>query len=100
MEISSQFVENLWDQELRFLDDLSVRYSPTPKTLWQWQMKVPLSERWHRFTAADEKFAQFVREGASKKQDLKVLDLGCGFGMYWPILVQLGFGKFVGGGPV
>lgn len=96
MEISSQFVENLWGQELRFLDGLSVRYSATPKTLWQWQMTVPLLERWTRFSAANEKFAQFASKGASKEQDLKVLDLGCGFGMYWPILVHLGFRKFVG----
>ena len=97
MIIDDTFLDELWKQEAQFLTLLKSRYASTPKTLWQWQMQVPLSERWTNFVGANREFGEFVaRGGDPKRDDLRVLDLGCGFCMYWPALTQLGFRKFVG----
>ena len=96
MIIDDTFLDELWKQEAQFLTLLKSRYASTPKTLWQWQMQVPLSERWTNFAGANREFGEFVaRGGDPKRDDLRVLDLGCGFCMYWPALTQLGFRKFV-----
>ena len=83
--------------EIKVLELLKTKYSSTPTTLWQWQMLCPLEERWANFIGANTEFGNFVSQGGSqKREDLAVLDRGCGFGMYWPILTKLGFKKFVG----
>ena len=97
MIIDKKFVDELWERETKLLALLKTKYSSTPKTLWQWQMQVPLEERWANFIGVNTKFGNFVSQGGSqKREDLAVLDLGCGFCMYWPILAKLGFKKFVG----
>ena len=95
--LNQEFLNSLQNEESRFLKELQEQYKSTGKTLWQWQMNVPLSERWNKFINTNEDFAKFIKTpNLYKKEKLRSLDLGCGFGMYWPILREFGFTKFVG----
>ncbi|MDP3997104.1 MAG: class I SAM-dependent methyltransferase [bacterium] len=67
-------------------------------SLWAWQTRVPLAHRWSLILQQCEELRTFLIQSDSweKARCMNVLDLGCGFGMYWPILREYGFRKFVG----
>jgi SAM-dependent methyltransferase len=67
-------------------------------SLWGWQRQVPLERRWQLVLEQTPQLAHFLTNLKSLEdtKHLTVLDLGCGFGMYWPILREYGFRRFVG----
>lgn len=67
-------------------------------SLWGWQRQIPLARRWQLILEAAPHFRGFLQRNDAYEhaRDMAVLDLGCGFGMYWPILREYGFRKFMG----
>ncbi len=66
--------------------------------LWLWQTRVPLYHRWQLVLQGSPALQAFLTQPDcyNKAQAMRILDLGSGFGMYWPILREYGFRKFVG----
>ncbi len=66
--------------------------------LWGWQEKVPLHRRWRLIVEQSPQLRALLESSDcfERAKDMTVLDLGCGFAMYWPILRQYGFRTFVG----
>lgn len=66
--------------------------------LWDWQMKVPLWRRWQAIVTGSPPLRDFLArpDAFARAQTMRVLDLGSGFGMYWPLLREYGFRRFVG----
>lgn len=66
--------------------------------LWDWQMKIPLWRRWQAILAGSSTLRDFLEQpdAFARAQTMRVLDLGSGFGMYWPLLREYGFRRFVG----
>ena len=103
-------VEKIERESLRFLWRLARQYNHASlrneleyvvrgrRSLWLWQTRVPLWNRWRAIVneSADFRNLLYSRDGYARASDLRVLDLGVGFGMYWPILREFGVRKFVG----
>ena len=89
-------LSSLHHQQVDFLKKLMVKYRFTPKSLWYNQMANSWVERWDRALESNKNFQKFEASGGSPNGGLTVLDLGCGFGLYWPLLMKLGFNNFVG----
>ena len=103
-------VEAIQQQSLDFLGQLEHRYNHQSlwaemqyilgrsRYLWQWQMRIPLWQRWQAILAASPELrtALYVPYGWQRARSMRVLDLGSGFGMYWPLLREYGIRKFVG----
>jgi len=59
--LNQEFLNSLQNEAIRFLTELQEQYKTTRKTLWQWQMNIPLSERWNKFINTDKDFAKFIK---------------------------------------
>lgn len=103
-------VTNLELRSINFLKNLAKNYSHASfwaeinylagrrRYLWDWQMKIPLWRRWQAILAGSPPLQKFLArpDAFTRAQTIRVLDLGSGFGMYWPLLREYGFRQFVG----
>ena len=90
-QLSRQYSHQSLASELRYI-------LGRDRQLWAWQMKIPLWQRWQSMVRNSPELSALLysRTGYKQAQDMRVLDLGAGFGMYWPILHEFGFKTFVG----
>jgi hypothetical protein len=63
-------------------------------SLWMWSVRTPLLKRVERFLDESPELCDYITSGKRDKKSL--LDLGCGFCLYWPLFQQWGFNNFVG----
>lgn len=103
-------IDSIHDRSHLFLKELENTYNHAsfgselryllgkPRYLWRWQLKIPLWQRWQGILNASPKLKSVVysKSGYAQAQTMRVLDLGSGFGMYWPIMREYGFRRFVG----
>lgn len=103
-------VDEIEQESLKFLAQLQKQYNHAslwnearyilgrPRRLWVWQMKVLLWQRWQAIKTASPELREllYAARAFEVNKSNRVLDLGCGFGMYWPILREFGFRTFVG----
>lgn len=68
-----------------------VRPMPT-LSLWRWSIVSSLELRLFKLFAMNPMFKEKIKDNSN----LSVLDLGCGFCMYWPFLNDMGCNRFVG----
>lgn len=103
-------INKIDNKSLRYLAELSQEYAHQSlanevryilgrdRQLWAWQMRISLWRRWQSLVQSSPELAALLysRDGHKRAQDMRVLDLGSGFGMYWPILHEFGFNTFLG----
>lgn len=65
---------------------------------WNWKIKTPLWCRWQAILIGSPTLRNFLEQpkAFAKAKKMRVLDLGSGFGIYWPLLREYGFRQFVG----
>ena len=63
---------------------------------WHWSDKLSIESRVEEIFDRHSDFFIHLRDRATKGEKIKILDLGCGFCSYWPILVELGASEIVG----
>lgn len=64
-------------------------------SLWNWALKAPHTHRLEELFATSGDLQAFLTS-KNGSGSISVLDLGCGFCTYWPILQARGCNKFVG----
>jgi len=63
---------------------------------WHWHLKTSIKERFMSMFEKHKNLFEFIDNKAKNNQDIKILDLGCGFCPYWPIFQNLGITSFCG----
>ena len=92
-----KFDDTFYDLEREIDEHLKIKYfeNPGSKSLWKWAINVPLLDsRFYNLIAASDEMIEYILKGKFDKKS--VLDLGCGFCSYWPLLEKYGFNEFVG----
>jgi len=99
-------IDKIEKQELEFLNKLEKKYNRLsirallgrPRYLWLWQKNISLKKRWEAILNNSSQLRSLLtsRKCNDIARDMAILDLGCGFGMYWPVFMQFGFRNFVG----
>jgi len=91
--LHQSFIQEGFHQiELQMKEFLRSRHKPQ-YNLWHWAMSVPIvDERWLKVVSTDRRFYDALLNREVKS----VLDVGCGFCMYWPFLRALGVERIVG----
>ncbi len=65
-------------------------------TSWHWNDKFSIVDRVETTLSDHEDFFTVLNKKISRGEKVKILDLGSGFCLYWPILCELGVSEIVG----
>jgi hypothetical protein len=100
MEQKMQFDERFFTQEDAILANEITRYlrsrSRPEYSLWKWALKVPIMDRMSELLKVSPDLSSRFSHRRTSDPSSSVLDLGCGFCVYWPFLSRVGYDKFAG----
>ena len=95
-----QFDERFFTQEDAILANEITRYlrsrSRPEYSLWKWALKVPIMDRMSELLKVSPDLSSRFSHRRTSDTSSSVLDLGCGFCVYWPFLSRVGYDKFAG----